>query len=54
VVALAFIIQAAPDIKRKLQSVERLGERSLRDLVIVAEKVFNKRKCRGEKMKAEK
>ena len=32
---LAFINQAAPDIKRKLQRVERLGEKSLRDVVVV-------------------
>lgn len=51
--ALVFINQAAPDIKRKLQRVERLGEKSLRDLVIVAEKVFNGRKSSEEKqMKA--
>jgi hypothetical protein len=47
--ALVFINQAAPDIKRKLQRVERLGEKSLRDLVIVAEKVFNGRESSEEK-----
>lgn len=35
-VVLAFINQAAPDIKQKLQRVEKFGERSLR--------MFNKRK----------
>lgn len=40
-VALAFINQAAPDIKQKLQRVEKLGERSLR--------MFNKRKTTEEK-----
>ena len=48
-VALAFTNKAAPDIKRKLQRVERLGEKSLRDLVIVAEKVFNGRESSEEK-----
>ena len=42
--ALVFINQAAPDIKRKLQRVERLREKSLRGLVIVTEKVFNGKK----------
>ena len=36
-IIMAFVNQAAPDIKKKLQSVERLGEKSLQDLVIVAE-----------------
>ncbi|XP_072692132.1 uncharacterized protein [Canis lupus baileyi] len=40
---MAFVNQAAPDIKKKLQSVERLGEKSLQDLVIVAEQVYNNR-----------
>ena len=43
-VALAFTNKAAPDIKRKLQRVERLREKSLRGLVIVTEKVFNGKK----------
>ena len=54
-VAPAFINQVAPDIKRKLQRVERLVEKKLRKLVIVAEEVFNGRECAEEKqMKAEK
>ena len=48
-VALAFINQAAPDIKQKLQRVERLGEKSVRELVIVAERVFNGRETEEEK-----
>ena len=36
-IIMAFVNQAAPDIKKKLQRVERLGEKSLQDLVIVAE-----------------
>lgn len=36
--ALAFINQAAPDIKENLQRVERLREKGLRDLIIMAEK----------------
>lgn len=42
-VALAFIKQAVPDIKIKLQWVEML-EKNLRDLVIVADKMFNRSK----------
>lgn len=33
---LAFINQSVPDIKRKLQRLEHLGEKSIRDLVKVA------------------
>ena len=42
-VLLAFANQAAPDIRRKLQRIERLGEQSIQDLVRAAEKVFNNR-----------
>ena len=40
-VLLAFVNQAAPDIRRKLQRIERLGEQTIQDLVRAAEKVFN-------------
>ena len=36
-IIMAFVNQAAPDIKKKLQRVEKLGEESLQDLVIVTE-----------------
>ena len=36
-IIMAFVNQAALDIEKKLQRVERLGEKSLQDLVIVAE-----------------
>ena len=42
-VMLAFVNQAAPDIRRKLQKIERLGEQSIQDLVRAAERVFNHR-----------
>ena len=42
-IIMAFVNQAAPDIEKKLQRVERLGEKSLQDLVIVAERVYNNR-----------
>lgn len=48
-IVLSFINQAAPDIKKKLQRADRLGERSLRDLVIMAERVFNRRETTEEK-----
>ena len=38
--------QAAPDIRRKLQKIERLGEQTIQDLLKAAEKVFNNRKHR--------
>lgn len=46
---LAFIIQARPDIRKKVQRVERLKEKSLRDLGIVAKRVFNKSETTEEK-----
>ncbi|XP_039073738.1 LOW QUALITY PROTEIN: uncharacterized protein LOC120220685 [Hyaena hyaena] len=42
-VAMAFINQEAPDICLKLQKLERLVEKSLQDLVVVAERVYNNR-----------
>ncbi|XP_054546762.1 uncharacterized protein LOC129145082 isoform X1 [Talpa occidentalis] len=42
-VVMAFVNQAAPDIKQKLQRIDRLGEKSIRDLMEVAEKVYNRR-----------
>ena len=42
-VMLAFVNQAAPDIRKKLQKIERLNEQSLQDLVRAAERVFNHR-----------
>ena len=48
-VTLAFIIQTAPDIKKNLQTVERLRKKGLRHLVIVAEKVFNRGETIQEK-----
>ena len=47
-IIMAFVNQAAPDIKKTLQSVERLGEKSLQDLVIVAERVYNNRESLEE------
>nr|XP_036869813.1 uncharacterized protein LOC118971633 [Manis javanica] len=47
-IVMAFINQATQDIEKKLQRVERLGERSLQDLVVVAERVFNNRKSPEE------
>ena len=46
---LAFVNQAAPDIRRKLQKIERLGEQSLQDLVRAAERVFNHRETPEER-----
>ncbi|XP_059516784.1 uncharacterized protein LOC132213925 [Myotis daubentonii] len=42
-VIISFVNQSAADIKRKLQKVDRLGEKSLQDLLAVAEKVYNNR-----------
>ena len=48
-VLLAFVNQAAPDIRRKLQKIERLGEQTIQDLVKAAEKVFNNREIPEER-----
>ena len=48
-VMLAFVNQAAPDIRRKLQKIERLGEQSIQDLVRTAERVFNHRETPEER-----
>ena len=48
-VMLAFVTQAAPNIRRNLQKIERLGEQSLQDLVRAAERVFNHRETPEER-----
>ena len=56
-VLLAFVNQAAPAIRRKLQRIERLGEQSIQDLVRAAEKAFNNRETpeeREERIRREK
>lgn len=55
-VIMAFVNQSALDIGKKLQKVDRLGEKSLRDLVEVAKKVYNNRENpeeREEQLRAE-
>ena len=47
-VLLAFVNQAAPDIRRKLQKLEGLGEQTIQDLMKAAEKVFNNRETPEE------
>lgn len=42
-VMMAFVNQSAADIRRKLQRVDRMGEKNLQDLMVVAEKVYNNR-----------
>lgn len=41
-VMFAYETQEVPDIKKKLQSLDRLGEKNIRDLVRVAENIYNK------------
>ena len=40
-VLLVFVNQAAPDIRRKLQKIEGLGEQTIQDLLKAAEKVLS-------------
>ena len=48
-VMLAFVNQAAPDIRKKLQKIERLGEQSIQDLVRAAERVFTHKETPEER-----
>ena len=48
-VMLVFVNQAAPNIRKKLQKIERLNEQSLQDLVRTAERVFNHRETPEER-----
>ena len=48
-VLLAFVNQAAPDTRRKLQKIEGLGEQTIQDLLKAAEKVFNNRETPEER-----
>ena len=48
-VMLAFVNQVAPDIWKKMQKIERLGEQSIQDLVRAAERVFNLRETPEER-----
>ena len=45
---MAFIDQASRDIRKKLQRLEGLQDKSLRDLVQVAEKVYHNRETEEE------
>jgi 5-bromo-4-chloroindolyl phosphate hydrolysis protein len=49
---MAFINQSVPDIRGKLQKLERFGQKSLRDLVEIAEKMYhNLKKKKKKKLK---
>ena len=48
-ILLAFVNQAAPDIRRKLQKIEGLEEQTIQDLLKAAEKVFNNRETPEER-----
>lgn len=40
-VMMAFVNQAVPDVKHKLQRIDRMQEKSLQEMMTVTEKVFN-------------
>ena len=48
-VLLVFVNQAVPDVRKKLQKIERLGEQMIQDLLKAAEKVFNNRETPEER-----
>ena len=50
-VLLPFVNQAAPDIRRKLQKIEGLGEQTIQGLLKAAEKVFSNREIPEEREK---
>lgn len=52
-VKVAFIDQSARDIKRKLQKLEGIQDKSLKDLVQVAERVYYHREPEEEKKERE-
>lgn len=41
--------QVAPDIRKKLQKLDGLGELGIRELMMVAERISNTRESTGEK-----
>lgn len=45
----SFINRAAPDIKRKLQRLECLGEKNIRELFAVTENMYYERESTNEK-----
>ena len=47
---MAFVNQAAPEIWHKLQRIGRLGDKSLQELLVVVEKVCNKKHLRRNTM----
>ncbi|XP_055463850.1 uncharacterized protein LOC129677215 [Psammomys obesus] len=48
-VAMSFIWQSAPDIRKKLERLENLRESSVQDLLKEAERIFNKRETQEER-----
>ena len=48
-IMLAFVNQVAPDIWKKMQKIERLGEQSIQDLVRAAERVFTRKETPEER-----
>nr|XP_012632903.1 uncharacterized protein LOC105878172 [Microcebus murinus] len=47
---MAFVNQAAPDTRRKVQKIDRLCDKTLQDFLEVAEKVYNNREIPEEKL----
>ncbi|XP_055249722.1 uncharacterized protein LOC129535142 [Moschus berezovskii] len=48
-IILAFVNQAAPDIRRKLQKIDRLGEQTIQELLRAEERVYNNRETPEER-----
>jgi predicted component of type VI protein secretion system len=48
-IILTFVNQSAPNIRHKLQKLDRLVDRSLQELLAVAEKVYNHRETPEER-----
>jgi hypothetical protein len=46
---MAFVNQATPEIRHKFQRIDRLGDKTLEELLVVVKKVYNNRETLKEK-----
>lgn len=48
-IIMAFVNQAAPEIRKKLQKIDRLADKSIPELLAIAKKVYNNRETPEDK-----
>ena len=46
---MAFVNQATPEIRHKFQRIDRLGDKTLEELLVVVKKVYNNRETPEKK-----